>query len=147
MIKLISQPHNHARPILKVLSEYRRIFLAVGVFSMVINIIMLVPSIYMLQIYDRVLSSMNISTLFMLTLITLGMYLLMAALEWVRSMTLVHLSNQIDERLGSRIFDASFEQQLIGLKVNPSQPIIDLNNLRQFVTAQGIFAFFDAPWA
>lgn len=142
MIKLISQPHNQARPILKVLSEYRRIFLAVGVFSMVINIIMLVPSIYMLQIYDRVLSSMNISTLFMLTLITLGMYLLMAALEWVRSMTLVHLSNQIDERLGSRIFDASFEQQLSGFKVNPSQPIIDLNNLRQFVTTQGIFAFF-----
>ncbi|MEW5973234.1 MAG: type I secretion system permease/ATPase [Pseudomonadota bacterium] len=130
-----------------ILSEHRRVFFAVGAFSMVINIIMLVPSIYMLQIYDRVLASMNVSTLVMLTLITLGLYVLMAALEWVRSMTLVHLSNQLDKRLSGRVFDASFEYQLRGRGGNASQPLSDVNNLRQFITGQGVFAFFDAPWA
>ncbi|TQV61912.1 MAG: type I secretion system permease/ATPase [Halothiobacillaceae bacterium] len=131
----------------RVLSEHRRVFIAVGAFSMVINILMLVPSIYMLQIYDRVLASMNISTLVMLTLITIGLYVLMGALEWVRSQTLVRLSNQLDERLSGRVFDASFEYQLLGRGGNPAQALADANNLRQFVTGQGVFAFFDAPWA
>lgn len=137
----------NSNPLRTLLSEYRRVFTAVGLFSMVINIIMLVPSIYMLQIYDRVLASMNISTLVMLTLITLGMYMLMAALEWVRSMTLVHLSNQLDKRLSGRVFDAAFEYQLRRLGGNASQPLADVTNLRQFITGQGVFAFFDAPWA
>lgn len=138
---------NKSHPIALVLGEYRRVFLAVGMFSMVINILMLVPSIYMLQIYDRVLVSMNVSTLVMLTLITLGLYLLMGALEWVRSQTLVYLSNRLDARLSGRVFDAAFEYQLRGRGGNASQPLADVNNLRQFVTGQGIFAFFDAPWA
>ncbi|MBD3816362.1 MAG: type I secretion system permease/ATPase, partial [Halothiobacillus sp.] len=129
------------------LREYRRVFLAVGAFSMVINILMLMPSIYMLQIYDRVLASMNVSTLVMLTLITLGLYLLMAALEWVRSMTLIHLSNKLDERLSGRVFNAAFTYQLRGRGGNAGQPLADVNNLRQFITGQGVFAFFDAPWA
>lgn len=137
----------NTNPLGTILSEHRNVFLAVGAFSMVINIIMLVPSIYMLQIYDRVLASMNVSTLMMLTLITLGMYLLMAALEWVRSMTLVHLSNLLDKRMSFRVFDASFEYQLRRGGGNASQPLADLNNIRQFVTGQGVFAFFDAPWA
>ncbi|MEF3194179.1 MAG: type I secretion system permease/ATPase, partial [Halothiobacillaceae bacterium] len=137
----------NSNPLRTILSEHRRVFTAVGLFSMVINIIMLVPSIYMLQIYDRVLASMNVSTLVMLTLITLGMYILMATLEWVRSMTLVHLSNQLDMRLSGRVFDAAFEYQLRRLGGNASQPLVDVTNLRQFITGQGIFAFFDAPWA
>lgn len=129
------------------LLEHRRVFYAVGAFSAVINILLLVPSIYMLQVYDRVLTSMNISTLAMLTLIVLGLYLLMGALEWVRSMTLVRLSNRLDEQLSPLVFRAAFEEQLRAGKAPPQQPLSDLNNLRQFVTGAGVFSFFDAPWA
>ncbi|MEW6445406.1 MAG: type I secretion system permease/ATPase [Pseudomonadota bacterium] len=131
----------------QLLAEHWRVFLAVGLFSMVINILMLVPAIYMLQIYDRVLASMNVSTLVMLTLITMGLYILMGVLEWVRSQTLVLLSNQLDERLSGRVFEASFDYRMQGKDGGGGhQALADVNTLRQFVTGQGVFAFFDAPW-
>jgi len=141
------KPHEPSQALWKAISAYRRVFYTVGAFSAVINILMLVPSIYMLQLYDRVLASMNVSTLLMLTLITIGMYLLMAALEWVRSMTLVRLGNRLDQELSARVYEAAFEYQLQGARGRPQQPLADLNNLRQFMTGQGVFAFFDAPWA
>lgn len=131
----------------QLLLEHRRVFYAVGIFSAVINFIMLVPSIYMLQIYDRVLTSMNVSTLVMLTLITLGLYLLMGALEWIRSMALVRLSNQLDQKLSPRVYQAAFEEMIGRGIANPQQPLSDVNQLRQFITGAGVFAFFDAPWA
>ena len=131
----------------RALRAHRKVFLSVGAFSAVINLLMLVPAIYMLQVYDRVLASMNVSTLLMLTIITVGLFMLMAALEWVRSMTLVHLSNRLDQEFSPRVFAASFVEQLRNSKGNPQQPLSDLNNIRQFVTGQGIFAFFDTPWA
>ncbi|QTR55327.1 type I secretion system permease/ATPase [Thiothrix unzii] len=131
----------------RALQAHRKVFLSVGAFSAVINLLMLVPTIYMLQVYDRVLVSMNISTLLMLTIITMGLFMLMAALEWVRSMALVRLSNQLDQEFSPHVFAASFVEQLRNSRGNPQQPLSDLNNIRQFVTGQGVFAFFDAPWA
>jgi len=139
--------HHPQRALWTALSAYRRVFYTVGVFSAVINILMLVPSIYMLQIYDRVLASMNVSTLVMLTLITIGLYVLMAGLEWVRSMTLIRLGNRLDHELSPRIYATAFEHQLSKGRAGAQQPLADLNTLRQFVTGQGVFAFFDAPWA
>ncbi|MGB9670611.1 MAG: type I secretion system permease/ATPase [Halothiobacillaceae bacterium] len=141
------KPISSSNPLRQVLLEYRRIFYAVGAFSAVINLLMLIPSIYMLQVYDRVLTSMNVSTLVLLTLIVLVMYLLMSALEWVRSMALVRLSNRLDQRLSPQVFSAAFEEQLRANRANPQQALADLNNLRQFLTGAGIFAFFDTPWA
>ncbi|MEO1751816.1 type I secretion system permease/ATPase [Thiofaba sp. EF100] len=140
-------PKNSKDALRKALLEHRRVFYAVGMFSAVVNVLLLVPSIYMLQVYDRVLTSMNVSTLIMLTVITLGLYLLMGALEWVRSMTLVRLGNQLDQQLSPRVFEAAFEEQLRDGKSSPQQPLSDLANLRQFITGSGVFAFFDAPWA
>lgn len=140
-------PKNSKDALRKALLEHRRVFYAVGMFSAVVNVLLLVPSIYMLQVYDRVLTSMNVSTLIMLTVIILGLYLLMGALEWVRSMTLVRLGNQLDQQLSPRVFGAAFEEQLRDGKSSPQQPLSDLANLRQFITGSGVFAFFDAPWA
>ena len=67
------------------LMSMRRIFIVAGVFSFFINGLMLVPAIYMLQVYDRVLNSRNEMTLLMITLIVLGLYALLGALEWIRS--------------------------------------------------------------
>ena len=121
-------------------------FYAAGTFSFFINMLMLVPTIYMLQLYDRVLASRNVTTLLMLTLIMLGLYLLMSLLEWVRSRLLVRAGIRMDEELKERVFTAAFEANLRKSGGNPGQALHDLTNMRQFLTGNGLFAFFDAPW-
>lgn len=129
------------------LLSMRRIFIVAGVFSFFINGLMLVPALYMLQVYDRVLNSRNEMTLLMITLIMLGLYALLGALEWVRSQLLVRASVRLDERLNDRVFAATFDATLRGAGGNPAQALSDVTNLRQFLTGNGLFAFFDAPWA
>jgi len=107
---------------------------------------MLTPTVYMLQVYDRVLASRNGTTLLMLTLIMLGLYGLEAVLEWVRSRALVRASTAMDLRLGPVVFDASFERTLQSRSGSAQQALADLTTIRQFVTGKGLFAFFDAPW-
>jgi ATP-binding cassette subfamily C exporter for protease/lipase len=125
---------------------FRRAFVTVGAFSLAINLLLLVPAIYMLQIYDRVLSSRSQVTLIMVSVIVLGLLALEAALELVRSRVLVRVSAALDLELGGRVFDAAFERHLRDRSSNPARAIGDLANVRQFLTGQGMFAFFDAPW-
>lgn len=122
-------------------------FVSAGVFSMFINLLMLVPAFYMLQVYDRVVTSGSVSTLIMLTLIMLLLLSTMGGLEFVRSRILVRVSTRLDSLLGSRLFNLSFRQSLHsnGMATN-AQPLQDLTGLRQFMTGSGFFAFFDAPW-
>lgn len=131
----------------QVLKLLRQNFLAAGVFSMFINLLMLAPMLYMFQVYDRVLASRNETTLWMLTVIVLGMFLLMAALEWVRARLLVRAGIRMEEQLNERIFTAAFEANLRKSGGNPGQALQDLTSIRQFLTGNGLFAFFDAPWA
>lgn len=122
-------------------------FTAAAVFSMFVNLLMLVPAFYMLQVYDRVVTSGSVPTLVMLTLILLLLLGTMGALEFVRSRILVRISNRFDKLLGGRLFDASFQQALrSGGAQSNAQPLQDLTSLRQFLTGNGFFAFFDAPW-
>lgn len=130
-----------------VLLTYRGILIHVGVFSGVVAILMLSPTIYMLQVYDRVLVSGNETTLWMLTLIVLIIYLFVGALEWVRSLLVWRLSVGFDEKLAPRVFDAAFNANLKTGKRNTAQPLEDLQQLRQFITGQWLLALFDAPWA
>lgn len=130
-----------------VLHACRSSFFSVGLFSMFINLLMLVPAFYMLQVYDRVVTSGSIPTLVMLTLVMVLLMVTMGSLEWVRSRIMVRVSTRIDTLLGGRLFDASFKQALYsgGMNAN-AQPLSDLTGLRQFLTGNGLFAFFDAPW-
>lgn len=130
----------------QILRKFRHTFYKVGAFSFVINMLMLMPSIYMMQVYDRVLASGNEFTLAMLTLMTLGLYALMSLMEWIRSTVLIRVGNQLDFQLSQRTFTAAFERNLQRSGGNPSQATSDLANVRQFLTGQGLFAFFDAPW-
>ena len=125
----------------------RRIFYMTGAFSFFINMLLLVPTIYMLQIYDRVLTSRNELTLWFITLIMLGMYLLLGAIEGVRSRLLVRAGMRFDDSLNKRVFTAAFEQNLRAGNASAGQALVDLTNIRQFVTSAGVLAFFDAPWA
>lgn len=124
----------------------RHYFIYAAAFSAAINILMLVPVLYMLQVYDRVMSSGSLSTLAMLSIIMVFLLMAMGGFEWVRTMILTSASNKIETGLRDRVFDASFKQNLYTGGASGSQPNSDLSQLRQFMTGNGLFAFFDAPW-
>lgn len=146
MAKMNSKFKIPQNEIVKVLLEFKGAFRSIGVFSAIINLLMLVPSLYMLQVYDRVLGSRNSTTLLMLTVIMLVAYLAMSALELIRSFILVRVGAQLDMKLNKRVYTAAFEQNLKQAGGNAGQALQDLTNIRQFVTGNGIFAFFDVPW-
>lgn len=117
-----------------------------GFFSLFINMLMLLPAIYMLQVYDRVLTSSSISTLVALTVLVVALYMVMGLLEIARSWLLVRVSASLDMRLNERLFTAMFDSGLMTGRGSGTQPISDLTSLRQFLTGNGLFAFFDTPW-
>ena len=131
----------------EILFSFRKSFYIAGLFSMFINMLGLVPSIYMLQVYDRVLQSRNITTLIMLTVIIVGLYVMQGMLELARSKLLIRIGAQLDMKLNNRVFISSFERNLKRAGGNAGQALGDLTNVRQFLTGNGLFAFFDAPWA
>ena len=129
-----------------VLWRFRREFAVCVVFSAVINLLMLTPTLYMLQLFDRVMISQSLLTLAAMTLVMLFFFAVMSFSEWSRSRLLVRLGVRLDEELNTRVFNASFESQLRQPGGNPAQAFSDLTNLRQFMTGNGLFAFMDAPW-
>jgi len=140
---LTSEPSDLRRA----LAACRRSFQATAFFSLFVNVLMLVPAIYMLAVYDRVLTSGSESTLLMLTVITVFLFLMLGGLEWIRSRILVATSARLDEQLGERVFDAIFAQSLTSSgAVATAQPLNDLLQIRQFLTGSGLLAFFDVPW-
>jgi len=125
----------------------RLLFWTVGFFSAFVNLLMLTGPLYMLQVYDRVLSSGSESTLLVITLLLLFLFLSMGLLEWMRSLILVRVSTKLETLLSSRLFTISFKQSLYsGGQNSTGQPLEDLTALRQFMTGNGLFAFFDLPW-
>jgi len=122
-------------------------FVYAGLFSAAVNILMLTPIIYMLTVYDRVVTSGSLPTLTMLTILMVSLLMAVGGFEWVRSMILVSASNRLEKLLRSRISNATFKRSLLtGGAIANSQPLGDLTALRQFLTGNGLFAFFDAPW-
>lgn len=133
-------------PITRTLWGFRREFLMVGIFSMIANLLMLTPTLYMLQVYDRVLASQSELTLIVMSLITLLLFGVMAFAEWMRSRVLVGAGIRLDEQLSTQVFNASFEAHLSQSGTDPKRAFGDLIQIRQFLTGNGIIAFFDAPW-
>lgn len=128
---------------------FRKEFLLVGALSFLANLLMLGPTLYMLQIFDRVLSSQSEMTLLAVSLITLLLFVALGLSEWLRSRLLVRASLRFDRQLSTRVFNGSFRAYLgqFGQSAsNKSRPFPDLNQIRQFLTGPGVFALFDAPW-
>lgn len=132
--------------IVNAIRQHRRAFWSLGCFTAVINILMLVPSLYMLQVYDRALASGNGMTLLMLTLIVLFLFVMMGVFEYVRSMMVIRIGKQLDATLNDRIYTAAFEANLRNNATDAGQMLGDLTTVRQFLTGSALFAFFDAPW-
>ena len=119
----------------------------IAVFSGIINVLMLSGSLYMLQVYDRVLSSRSVSTLIGISLILLAAYILQGALDTLRSKMLARVGARFDEILSGRIFDLIATLPLRGAKQADSlQPIRDLDSIRGFLSGTGPTALFDMPF-
>jgi ATP-binding cassette, subfamily C, bacterial EexD len=140
------KPKSPPSDLQKALGVCRQSFISAAFFSLFINLLMLTPPLYMLQIYDRVLASRSESTLVMLTLIVIALFVVMGGLEMVRSRILVRTGARLDGLLNPRLFQATFDQSLQRPGGSGGQALHDLNNLRQFLTGNGLFAFFDLPW-
>ncbi len=130
----------------RALKACRGSFVSVGFFSMFVNLLMLVPPMYMLQVYDRVLTTQSFETLLMLTLVVVFLFLVMGGLELVRSRMLVRVGNRLDTTINARLYGAMFRRSVVSQGRQSAKPLNDLTNVRQFLTGNGLFAFFDAPW-
>ena len=136
----------HQNELKTALQKLRGAFITVAIFSGFLNVLMLAPSLYMLQVYDRVLTSRNETTLVFLTLLLVGAFIFMGALEAIRTWVLVRVGARLDHELNARVFNATFERSLIQAGSNATQPIHDLNTLRQTLTGPALLTVFDAPW-
>jgi PrtD family type I secretion system ABC transporter len=130
----------------RALGSVRRLFAVVGVFSFFINVLMLVTPLYMLQIYDRVLTSRSEDTLLAITGLAVGLIAVSAFLELVRARILVRLGARFDADLNPPVFAALVDRQLRGRVADGGQFLRDVDGLRGFITGPGLTAFFDSPW-
>jgi PrtD family type I secretion system ABC transporter len=125
----------------------RQAFLAIGLFSGMSNILMLTGSLFMLEVYDRVLPSRSVPTLVALLILTAGLYGAQGFIDAIRSRILVRIGDSLDEAMSMRVYDAIVRLPLkIGAKGDGSQPMRDLDAVRGFLSGAGPSAFFDLPW-
>lgn len=135
------------KPMERALQLSKRSLVSVGVFSGTANLLMLVPAFFMLSVYDKAVGNNSVSTLWVLSGLTAVMFLALGIMETVRSRVLIAISERLDHILGPSIYEAMFRHSVeIGAHRATSQPIADLNSLRQFLTGVGVLALFDAPW-
>lgn len=138
---------NSASVVTGALASTRPAFAVVGVFSGVINLLMLSGSFYMLQVYDRVLSSRSIPTLIGISLLLLAAYCLQGFLDAVRVRMLARIGARFDEQVSPSAFAAAQKLPLLGMRVDQAmQPIRDLDQIRAFLSSLGPTALFDMPW-
>ncbi|GLQ07934.1 type I secretion system permease/ATPase [Sneathiella chinensis] len=129
------------------LRKCNRVFLGVALFGLAINLLMLTAPLFMMQVFDRVISSRNTDTLLMLVIIAAVSLLTMASLEGVRSFVLVRLSSWLDKKLGGTALKASINSTLKQGKEPNIQGLRDLSTVRNYLTGASIFPILDAPFA
>lgn len=121
-------------------------FTAIGCFSFIMNLGLLVSPIYMMQIYNRVLPTQSTPTLYALTGLACFLIAVMAILEYIRSRILIQVSVRLDKAMNDRVLHATFMGSLNGSRPSSAQPMRDLDTVRQFVGGNGTLVFFDMPW-
>ena len=133
--------------IAKALWSQRRAWAVVILFSMVVSLMLLAPTLYMLQVYDRVMVSRSELTLLVVSLITLFLFVVMGFADAMRARLLVRMGAKLDATLGERVCTAAFARSAREPEAKRAQPFADWTELRQFLTGPGILAFCDLPWA
>jgi PrtD family type I secretion system ABC transporter len=120
-------------------------FVGIGAFSALINLLMLTSSLFMLEVYDRVLPSRSVPTLMALSIMAAILFTFQALLEITRGRLLVRIGSRLDGRLSPRVYDA-----VVRMRSKPGtdgqQPVRDLDTIRGFMSSAGPNALFDLPW-
>ncbi|MEM9901042.1 MAG: type I secretion system permease/ATPase [Pseudomonadota bacterium] len=133
-------------PLNEAYGRFKAIILTTLFFSFFTNLLMFVGPMYMLQVYDRVLSSRNENTLISITVIAIGLLVIYGILEFLRSRMLVRAGMQFDEIVASPLFSRVVKMQMLSPQNGGRSALQDADKVREFLTGQGILAFFDAPW-
>lgn len=129
------------------LSACRGAFWSVGLFSGVVNLLMLTGSIYMLQVYDRVIPSRSIPTLVGLTIALVFLFAMQGALDYLRQRILIRIGSNLDSQLSTRIYESTITLPMKAkMPGDGLQPIRDLDSVRGFLSGLGPTALFDLPW-
>src|SRR5712692_4184494 len=125
----------------------RSAFLGVGAMSCMINLLYLTGSVFMLEVYDRVLPSRSVPTLVGLAILAGGLYIAQGVLDLIRGRILIRIGTSLDETLNARVFETVVRLPLmVGGRNEGLQPLRDLDNVRAFLSSMGPGAFFDLPW-
>lgn len=145
---MTSSMNNGRRPLVAAaLSSTRQAFFGVAALSAVTNLLMLTGPLFMMQVYDRVLASRSVPTLVALSVLALGLYLFLGLLEILRARVLTQIGQRLEEQLGGPTFDAVLKLPFrMSKKEAISQPLRDLEQIRQFMSGQGPIAICDMPW-
>ena len=137
-----NKPPSELRAALQALRPY---FVRAGWFSLLASLLVLAPSGYMLEVYGRVVNSRSHMTLWMLTLLILGVYVLMELLEWARSEVMRAASVELDERMRGRIFHAIFDANLRRIPGGTQQPLNDFKLVREFLYSPVLLGLMESP--
>jgi PrtD family type I secretion system ABC transporter len=129
-----------------ILLEMRSAWISVVVFSLVINVLMLTQPIYSMNLYDRVMTSRNLVTLGMISIIATALLAIMAAIEWARTQILVRVGVRLDTALGVRLLELSHQMNIEQSNSRGQGLLSDLTTLRTFLTGHAIFPILDMPW-
>src|SRR5260221_3298090 len=125
----------------------RDAFIGVGVMSCMINLLYLTGSIFMLEVYDRVLPSRSVPTVVGLVILSGGLYIAQGFLDLLRGRILGRIGTSLDEAINARVFETVVRLPLlVGNRNEGLQPLRDLDNVRSFLGTMGPGAFFDLPW-
>lgn len=139
--------HQALSPIARTMKNLKSAFWGIGGISMLINLLMLTGPIFMLQVYDRVLSSNSVPTLVVLSLFVAVLYTFFGLLDGLRNRVLMRVGQQVDSKLSGLAFEMSAKIPLMeGSKGERKRPIADLDMIRQFLAGGGPSAIFDMPW-
>lgn len=137
---------SHNKTLVGVLQITKHTLIIVGIFSFFTNILMLTVPIYMMQLYDRVLTTRSYETLFYLSLMAVTALAILSILDFIRHRVAMYLSYIQDTTLGPEALAKCPDKILQGDRYG-SQALRDLTTIRQFISGTGIFSLFDAPWA
>jgi len=144
---MTSQPGLQSFELGSALRACRGAFLGVGAMSCMINVLYLTGSLFMLEVYDRVLPSRSVPTLVGLVILAAAMYMVQGVLDLLRSRILGRIGTALDEALNHRVFDTIVRLPLMtSNRGDGLQPLRDLDNVRAFLGSMGPGAFFDLPW-
>jgi len=148
-VKFIKKHTAHSAaqsPVRTAVLSMRQAWIAVGLLSMFVNILMLTGPLYMLQVYDRVITSQSMSTLAVLSILMLAMYGFMGLLDFFRSRLLVRIGTYVDDELSAPLFKNWLRQGVRGKVPNAQKPLQNLSIIKRFLTGPAPTTFFDVPW-